>query len=164
MGFTMFDITGLNAYTTYGIAHPDKVQGESSRRKFLLQLGKELVRPHIENRVAGLGGYHTDQRNQMIKFLKSFPDYQEPQQPDVAIEEAESSTKTRCFICIDNKVSSHAIRSICSNPLHEDARGRKHVCEKHCIKTIDHGRISIQCDKCISLAERAEEDALLMNI
>ena len=56
----MVDVAAVNAYTFWVANNPDNsgLKKRSKKRKFLVKLGIELVRPHVKRRADNPTGLH----------------------------------------------------------------------------------------------------------
>jgi Transposase IS4 len=166
---TIVDISGVNAYSTWMLAHPYSYKSETNGRKsFMRDLGRELIRPHVIDRLKKAeqqGGPDKELQSAMRHFLKTTATHADrgaynppPVIPNGRSQRRRSAPETnpdgeppakvarkarkRCFLCTREKYkSNHQIATFCK-------QCEKFVCtgaRKHSTSQPDY---SILCNNC----------------
>ncbi|KAL7856775.1 hypothetical protein SRHO_G00156740 [Serrasalmus rhombeus] len=95
----LIDIATLNAYTFFTAQHPEFKSGiTNARRLFLKELSKDLVKPHMRNRLEGCPQLQTP----IIKAMERCGVTKATTQPQERSREGQPKRK-RCQICPSNK-------------------------------------------------------------
>ncbi|XP_046384823.1 piggyBac transposable element-derived protein 4-like [Ischnura elegans] len=124
--FDIVDLAGINAYQMYLRKYPS-FRGKNSRRRFLLELAKELITPEIHRRI-GKTGCQTKRIQTAIKNAGIGNIL-----PENEIEIMSKNKRGRCCICprkSDKKTNTHC--NICN----------RYVCSNH----VQKRSICMQCD------------------
>lgn len=136
----MLDTAALNAYVIYTANHPEWLPGKRDRRRrFLIELGKQLVVPAVQRRrttnfsiplrasvetFLRSAAPHEDRNEQLDVDVEDTAALEKEQQPSscTSIEGGTRKKQRRCHICgrgPDRKVATTC--SLC----------RKNICKKH---------------------------------
>ncbi|XP_031332326.1 piggyBac transposable element-derived protein 4-like [Photinus pyralis] len=91
--YHMIDIAAINAFKIWVMANPEYEKGHlDARRRFLLQLGKDLSKDHIMFRYKNNNGLKANIKECMLKV---FPEMKEERTP----QEQPEATQGRCYLC-----------------------------------------------------------------
>jgi hypothetical protein len=128
--YHMVDIAGINSLKLWMIKNPTWESKKPDRRRFLLQLGKNLIRDHSTRRYRNSTGLQTTVEKNIIS---AFPDLAVP--PDPRNERAiPTESQDRCFICARSK--DRKSRKYC-------ACCKRFVCQQHL-------NITVKCQECFA--------------
>jgi len=128
MFMDVIDTAGVNAFCIFSFKFPDwDGQRNDNRRRFLLELGKELVIPHVKVRLGNPVGLHSS----IIADMKTLvPDYQ----PNPVQPQGRGPIQGRCVNCPRNR--DKKIRARCE-------RCQNFICKDHSQKVTQ-----VTCTSC----------------
>ena len=123
---TLIDIAAINSFTVYTMNCPEWMERKRNRRRlYLIELGKMLVKPQVEERSRNLGGL----QKQVIMSMEQILERELFQAGDPGPTPTEG--RGRCYLCCGEAKSKKAKYSSLSWSKQRCAKCSRHVCTKH---------------------------------
>lgn len=127
MFYHMIDISAINAYKIWIMHNPDYAKGYlDGRRKFLLELGKDLAKENMTFRYRNPNGLHISIKEHILKIIPELQLHDIPQDP------GREAVQGRCFLCSRTK----------------DRKSRQRCLKCNRFVCVEHSEKQICCIKC----------------